>query len=293
RNRGDSWFSDSSSLNGNPIIVLAGPVNGVGKIYAATVPADGQRAEIFKLDAATGGWNNVTHDLPDRFITGIELYPRNKDIAFVTLSGFSSSHLFVTTDAAETWTDIGQGLPDLPTHDVLVDKEDQKNIYVANDLGVYVSTDFGETWNDFNEGLPTAVMAMDLSMSELNRKIRIATHGNGVWQRTMLPANPDPDTDPDDNVPVEYELVGNYPNPFNPETKIEIKLEQAVYVELKIYNVSGQEVRSLANRTFEEGLHYIIWDGTNNRGKAVGSGVYIYTMKAGGQYKAKKMTLIR
>ncbi|MCP4723951.1 MAG: hypothetical protein GY863_02885, partial [bacterium] len=47
RNRGDSWFSDSSSLNGNPIIVLAGPVNGVGKIYAATVPADGQRAEIF------------------------------------------------------------------------------------------------------------------------------------------------------------------------------------------------------------------------------------------------------
>ncbi len=295
RNRGNTWSEESGILNGNSIIALAGPTTGVGKIYAATVPTSSQRAEIFKLNSSTGNWDNVTHDLPDRYITAVEIYQKNRDIAFVTLSGFGSSHLFATTDAAETWTDIGQGLPDVPTHDVLVDKDDHKNVYVANDLGVYVSTDFGQTWNDFNEGLPPAVMAMDLSMSELNRKIRIATHGNGVWQRTMLPADPDeePGNGIDDIVPDQYELIGNYPNPFNPDTKIEIRLEKAVFVELKIYDIIGQEVKTLANRAFDEGAHYIRWDGTNSNGKSVGSGIYIAVMKAGGQYKTNKMTLIK
>jgi len=86
-----------------------------------------------------------------------------------------------------TWEDIGGGLPDVPTNAIAVDPVDQKILYVGNDIGVWVSIDYGSTWNVFCGGLPEAVMVMDLSISDSDRLLRAATHGNGVYERTLLP----------------------------------------------------------------------------------------------------------
>ena len=91
------------------------------------------------------------------------------------------------TGNALQWEDIGDGLPDLPTNAIAVDSEDPKNIYIGNDLGVWVTTDYGENWSSFNGGLPEAVLVMDLSLQESGRKIRAVTHGNGVYERSLLP----------------------------------------------------------------------------------------------------------
>lgn len=79
--------------------------------------------------------------------------------------------------------------------------------------------------------------------------------------------------------PKFYKLYQNYPNPFNPTTKIEFMLPKSSKVEIKIYNMLAQEIKTLVDRNFEPGNHVVIWNGRDNFGRIVGSGVYLYRMK--------------
>ncbi len=94
-------------------------------------------------------------------------------------------------------------------------------------------------------------------------------------------------------IPLEYQLYQNYPNPFNPTTKIQYSLKTDVQVQLKIYNILGEEVRSLMNGFEEAGVKTVEWDGTNNNGRKVPSGIYIYNIKAGNFVKTRKMVLMK
>lgn len=94
-------------------------------------------------------------------------------------------------------------------------------------------------------------------------------------------------------VPSEYALYHNYPNPFNPETQITFKLGSSENVRLVIYDILGRQVRTLTRGQYDAGLHSVTWDGRNNVGKQVSSGVYVYRIKAGEFIDQKKMILIR
>lgn len=94
-------------------------------------------------------------------------------------------------------------------------------------------------------------------------------------------------------IPTEYSLSQNYPNPFNPTTKIEFALPAAVNVQLKIYDILGREVRSLINDQYNPGAYSIQWDGRNNLGTQVATGMYIYHIRAGQFSQTKKMMLMK
>lgn len=79
-------------------------------------------------------------------------------------------------------------------------------------------------------------------------------------------------------LPTEYELLGNYPNPFNPSTTISFYLPEESNIELIIYNTLGQKVREFVLANQSSGTHKIVWDGMNEHGEALSSGVYIYTI---------------
>ncbi len=93
--------------------------------------------------------------------------------------------------------------------------------------------------------------------------------------------------------PDSYSLDDNYPNPFNPETNIRFTLPQPIKVTLKIYNMAGQLVKTLTSESLPSGNHQYKWNGTNDRGQKVGSGVYIYRLQAGKYSQTKKMLLIK
>jgi hypothetical protein len=94
--------------------------------------------------------------------------------------------------------------------------------------------------------------------------------------------------------PDDYQLAQNYPNPFNPETTIDFVLPIKKEISLKIYNALGQEVRTLfQNREYLQGPHSVKWDGKDNNGVSVASGVYIYKLIYGNFSQSKKMTLVR
>ena len=90
-----------------------------------------------------------------------------------------------------------------------------------------------------------------------------------------------------------FNLIQNYPNPFNSSTIISYEIGKAEQVSLKIYDILGREVRSLVNGLQRPGVYRLIWDGKNNQGKEVTSGIYFYQLKTGNFSETKKLVLIK
>jgi YVTN family beta-propeller protein len=91
----------------------------------------------------------------------------------------------------------------------------------------------------------------------------------------------------------QFELVQNYPNPFNPQTTISFSLEADAETTVQVFNVNGQLVKTLAQSTLSEGRHNVVWNGTDETGANVGSGVYLARLTVGDRVKMIKMSLIR
>jgi hypothetical protein len=88
-------------------------------------------------------------------------------------------------------------------------------------------------------------------------------------------------------------LDQNYPNPFNPQTTIAFSVRERGLVTLKVYDVSGELVRTLADESFTEGAHTKVWDGRNDAGQPVSSGVYFYKLVSNNFTQTKKMVLLK
>ena len=101
-------------------------------------------------------------------------------------------------------------------------------------------------------------------------------------------------TDVDDDLVLKPALFQNYPNPFNPTTTISFSVAQtSPFVNLEIFNIKGQKVRSLINQNMEAGRHSIVWNGTNDNNQSVSSGIYFYKLRSGKFISTQKMILLK
>lgn len=116
----------------------------------------------------------------------------------------------------------------------------------------------------------------------------IADENNNAMEKIeieMLYTNPSLVTD--------YRLFQNFPNPFNPSTLISFSIPKDEFVTIKIYDMIGQEIKTLVNGDTKAGTHTLNWDGFDNNGSKVSSGSYIYRMTAGEFVQARKMILLK
>jgi len=95
------------------------------------------------------------------------------------------------------------------------------------------------------------------------------------------------------NLPDQVQLYPNYPNPFNPITNIAFSLSKHSLVDLKIVDIEGRQIRHLLSNGFAAGRHGVSWNGTNDLGAAVGSGIYFMVLRAEGKVLSQKLSLIR
>ena len=132
-----------------------------------------------------GEWHPLAAEgLPNRYVTGIAMLPRDPRVVFVTLSGFSrrwveyagEGHVFISTDGGESFTDLSRNLPDIPANDVVLF---QGRPIVATDVGIF-RLGSGGKWRTLGHGMPP-VSTLDLSLIPGTQKLMAATHGRGIW----------------------------------------------------------------------------------------------------------------
>ena len=118
--------------------------------------------------------------------------------------------------------------------------------------------------------------------------------GRGLWE-IVLPLAPTETAvaEAEGVVPSEFALAQNFPNPFNPSTTIAFQLGLASQVELAIYSISGQRVRTLISGSLPAGHHRLQWDGHNDRGESVASGTYLYQLSAGDFVATRQLMLLK
>jgi len=96
----------------------------------------------------------------------------------------------------------------------------------------------------------------------------------------------------DDDI-ASLEMLGNYPNPFNPTTTIYFSLEEDEYIELSVYNLKGQLVNNLVSGDFAQGRHDIIWNGEDEHGNMLSSGIYLYKLQTDNNIFTRRMLLLK
>jgi len=90
-----------------------------------------------------------------------------------------------------------------------------------------------------------------------------------------------------------FKLMQNYPNPFNPSTTIQYEIPKAGKVEVQIFDIGGQLIKNIYSETQKAGSQKVVWNGQNNSGARVASGLYIYTVKFENSVFSKKMILLK
>lgn len=126
-----------------------------------------------------------------------------------------------------------------------------------------------------------------INISDTLKKYSALTDASGNYQVNLITSI----KDKEETIPATFELSQNYPNPFSNETVITYKLNEPSNVNIKIYNVLGQEIKTFQIGERFYGIHKINWDGKDNYGKKVAAGIYFYLMQAGKVTNVKKMIL--
>jgi photosystem II stability/assembly factor-like uncharacterized protein len=292
-NAGNTWTVLSGDLTGgtprlNTITTIAVAPNNSAVIYAGT--ADGR---VWVSTNGGTSWINRTSGLPYRWVTRVAVDPGRPEVAYVTFSGLKwrdpQPHIFRTTDTGAGWMDISSNLPDAPINGLAVDPNRPNVLFVGSDVGAYFSQDTGATWNVLGNNLPM-VSVYDLKIHSTEDFLVAGTHG-----RSMYKINLEQVVDVRDGVrvPTALKLEQNYPNPFNPSTTIRYELSFGSKISLKVYNLLGQEVRTLFSGNRPAGVHSVSWDGRDNQGRSVASGVYVYRLEGRASSETRKMVLAR
>jgi len=146
-----------------------------------------------------------------------------------------------------------------------------------NDRVISMPYDFMYVYTDANNPIGGGLSARTSVLKEVLAYFQV---GNGTWVPTDVPG-------------AEKFSAKNYPNPFNPTTKIEFNMPKAGHLTLKIFNVRGELVKTLIDETRAAGADHVMWDGTNSQGSSVSSGVYFYEARTAGEVQVSKMALVK
>ncbi|MCE1164568.1 MAG: T9SS type A sorting domain-containing protein, partial [Bacteroidetes bacterium] len=270
-NAGASFSASLLNFGGGKALSMATSRLSVDTIYVGVTPTTSVSASVWRSFNGGTNWTNITGSLPNRYPTRMITNPYKASEVYVTFGGFGTGHVYKSTNAGTNWTDMTNNLPDLPTQSVFVDPVYPTNLYCGNDLGVYASTNGGTTWGEYRRGMPYSIV-FDLAYVPVGRKLRAATHGNGIWEIKLM-SNPTAVPGETGITPSAFNLYQNYPNPYNPVTAIKFDLPKSANVVLKVYDVTGKTVSTLLNEHKNAGSYTVNFDAGY-----LSSGIYFYRL---------------
>ena len=289
-NDGMSWVRKDAGIEVESITRLAFHPQNTNTIYAGT--RNGTIESKLGMYRSTDGgefWDYVSSGLPSlRVVLDFCINPQNPQTIYAAVE---FNRLYKTTDGGDSWR------PALISNDdqilsVAIDHQDTSRVY-AGGFRIYSSDDAGKTWELFMDGLPDYFGLISLIRVDPAdaRRVYAATHGYGMFM--YLRGEPTGVDEPLEAVPHSFTLRQNYPNPFNPSTTIAYDLPHAGKVTLSIYNLQGQLVRKLVDAHKSGGSYTAHWNGLDDDGQRVVSGVYLYRLVTQDFVQTRKMVLVQ
>jgi photosystem II stability/assembly factor-like uncharacterized protein len=220
-------------------------------LYASTTPfKQGSQGTVIRkgnaqcLRSKDKGktWMNIQAGIPNRIVMDFDIDPKNPQRVFAVCSGFGTPHVFFSEDEGNHWKALSDGLPDVPFNTVLIDPFQPEHIYAGSDLGVWFSSNSGKDWESFNDGLEEACLVMDLSVSKVNKKLRIGTHGRGMFERSLVSSFVSVASE---NIKQEINLFSFYPNPVKDYILIKSNKKAFSGSPLVICDVLGHPLKTI------------------------------------------------
>jgi len=264
--------------------IISGSVSSIGisknnadKIYIGT--SNG------KIHVTTNNGVNWTSTTGFPYVSDLWVDFNDDEICYATFGGVNpATHVLKTTNGGTNWFTITSNLPNIGVNSIVKRQALPQMLFVGTDVGVFQSTNEGADWVVFNTGFPN-VEVYDLKYKEGPKILMAATHGRGCFTfdiSTIVNINNINGT------PDKFTLSQNYPNPFNPVTKVEFGISKLGFVSLKVYDVLGNEVKTLVNENKPAGIYEAEFDGSN-----LSSGVYFYRLSADEFVETKSMLLVK
>ena len=279
-NGGVNYSVVSGDLSTNPVSSL-----GYGTLSTLAIsPADTNLylagtddGRVWYSPDAGVTWNNIQAGLPVRYITRVTPDRSNRQVIYVTLSGFGQDdplpHVFRSADLGATWASVSSNLPDAPANDLVVDPEDPGTLYLATDIGVYATHNLGAIWFPLGIGLPITSVA-DLSLYDTGgvKQLIAATHGRSQWRLDLAALPVAVGSSPP--AASRLALEAPAPNPSRGEVRMTLELPSPTGIDAGIYDLTGRRIRALESGPLAAGRHTLNWDGRDQSGRSVPAGVY-------------------
>jgi hypothetical protein len=267
----NSLAGDAHSIGGIPLNNLKGMAFRGDTLYVGRITGG-----IYRVNISTGAATLVTTTSPVINISGLAFHPVTGQLyASVRLPSAQPDRIYKVSLPSGATTLVGatgQG----PTQDIIFSNAGQ----------LFGITNTGTTTNnliriDTTTGVGTLVGSMGITGAQGLATRPDSSFVTGVEERIF------------DEIPVAFSLDQNYPNPFNPTTQIRFGIPQQSRVLLTIYDVLGRAVSRLVDGTQPAGYFEVTWNGINDAGAKVASGIYFYKLTAGTFVETKKMILTK
>ncbi len=272
---GGIFRSTDNGTSWNQIFNLAENVYSVLKLSSGRVLAAGY-GKIFYSDNDGTTWNTTTNGLVNS--TPSQLVLKNQNEIFLSTLGYG---IYKSTDNGISWVNkTGAG----PEYSCLLITQDGSMFAGTRGYWVYRSTNGGENWGLINTGMGEDRYVLSL-LTTSDGYLFAGLDYYGMYRSV----NKVTDVDIDETAPPEkFYLYQNYPNPFNPSTSIQYAIGSRQFVQLKVYDVLGEEIATLVNEEKPAGSYNVQFTLNN-----LSSGIYFYQLKAGNYLETKKMSLLK
>jgi hypothetical protein len=258
-------------------------------MYAGT--GDGRLHRSTNILAAAPQWTDISAGLPKRWITDIAVKRDDPRVVLVTVSGFASGHVFLSTNAGAQWKDISgtgdmSGLPDIPCNAILLPPSSIPLLCIATDLGVFTSRYLADSvaWERIASPLDNMIVT-DLAIDQ-NHRLYAATHGRGVWVTDLiLDAQP-----PDAFRSRWFEVVGPMPlgGLAGNTGSAAFSVPERTNVSLSLFNARGSRVLAVQKGMFPPGEHRITFDVVG-----IPAGIYYCRFESETYTATRKIVLMR
>lgn len=290
-----SWTQLNASAFPNSVSWLdVSRFNSTTVIYAAlgpNPPASSSKLRVSENDV----WSERSTGLPaNANVRSVGQHPVNNNIAYAVMNGVSSpgQKIFKTTNRGTYWTNISGNIPNLPLTSLVPHPANSNLLFLSSENGCFRTTNGGTTWIRWNNGMHDNLLVSELTYIDstaINGRFYIVagTFGRGIYVRNAT--GEDQITSVvNTEIPVNFFLWQNSPNPFNPSTNIKFSIPKSADVVLIISDITGKTIRKEHFGSLRAGIHEYKFESTE-----CASGVYFYTLYAGSFRETKKMLMIK